>query len=313
MKSFPPIRDAWCLTGPTGSSKSAVGVRLAELGDAEIVSMDSMAVYRGMDIGTAKPSREDRERVRHHLVDVVEPTEEYSIAEYLAAAHLGVDDVRARGRNVLFVGGTPLYLKALLRGLCSGPEADWDLRNALASEVERNGPEALHRRLASIDPRTAQRVHPQDTKRLIRALEVFELTGEPISDYQDHFQRESADATVRVWALHWPREMLYDRINHRVDQMFEQGLVDEVQQLMQTCAAFSRTADQAVGYREVVSYLQGDIDLETAIQEAKTRTRRLARRQMTWLRRLPECRWITMETSRAPDQVAQEIAADTKE
>ncbi|MDH3716913.1 MAG: tRNA (adenosine(37)-N6)-dimethylallyltransferase MiaA [Planctomycetota bacterium] len=311
MKTFKPIDDAWYLTGPTAAGKSAVGLQLAQRLNAEIISMDSMAVYRGMDIGTAKPTDHDRQLVPHHLIDVVDPNSDFSVAEYLEAAHGCVQQIRARDRQVLFVGGTPLYLKALLRGLCSGPTADWQLRERLAAEADASGPEVLHQRLSQVDPQAAARLNPKDTRRLIRALEVHQQTGQPISDYQRQFQNGPSGAARGVFVVNWPRAQLHQRIGRRVDQMFESGLVAEVRQLVGHYGQLGRTAAQAVGYREVAEMLRDECDLEKAMENTKTRTRQLARRQLTWFRSLVECRWIDLTEPLTPDQVAQDLLTAT--
>ena len=182
------VHDCWFLTGPTASGKSAVGVELARRIDAEIVSLDSMALYRRMDIGTAKPTAEQRRAVPHHLIDAIEPWEEFSLARYVDEAARTVGEIAGRGRQVLFVGGTPLYLKGLLRGIFRGPPADWEFRRRLADEARSRGGDWLHRRLAEVDPVSAARLHPNDARRLIRALEVFEKTGRPISELQRQFE-----------------------------------------------------------------------------------------------------------------------------
>ncbi|NIL96631.1 MAG: tRNA (adenosine(37)-N6)-dimethylallyltransferase MiaA [Planctomycetales bacterium] len=310
MKTFQPIEDAWYLTGPTASGKSAVGLELAQRLNAEIISMDSMAVYRGMNIGTAKPTAVDLQQVPQHGIDLVDPTTEYSVAEYLEAAHHDAERIRERGRQVLFVGGTPLYLKALLRGLCSGPAADWQLRQRLTAEANVSGAEVLHQRLSQIDPQAAEKLNPQDTRRLIRALEVYDQTGEPISDYQQQFQEPRDDLRRRVFVLNWPRAQLHQRIGQRVDQMFQSGLVAELHQLLDRFGSLSRTAGQAVGYREVAQLLRGECDLATAMENTKIRTRRLARRQLTWFRSLVECRWIELAEPLAPIQLAGQILSE---
>lgn len=303
---WPPLDDCWFLTGPTASGKSAVGVELAAGLHAEIVSMDSMALYRGMDIGTAKPSPEQRRRVPHHLLDIIEPHEEYSLAQYVAAAHRAAEAIRGRGRAVLFVGGTPLYLKALLRGMFQGPAADPALRRRLAEEERRLGPGYLHRRLAAVDPLAAGRLHPNDHRRLIRALEVYEKTGQPISRFQQQFA-EHRQAGNRVFVLDWPRSVLYRRIEDRVESMFRAGLVDEVQRLASALAPLSYTARQALGYREVLDYLAGQCDLATTITLVKTHTRQFAKRQGTWFRSLAECHFVAMADPMDPREVALRI------
>ncbi len=289
-----PIRvaDCWYLSGPTASGKSAVGLELARRLGAEIISLDSMAIYRGMDIGTAKPTAADRQAVPHHLLDVVEPQEEYSLAQYVAAAGAAVEAIAARGRVPLFVGGTPLYLKALLRGIFSGPPADWALRRRLQELERQEGAGALHERLAAVDPLSARRLHPSDQRRVIRALEVWEKTGHSISELQQQFERARPAAECRVFILDWPRAELVRRIDERVEAMFASGLVDEVRRLMAGSKPLGRTASQAVGYREVVAHLAGELNLDAAKELVKLRTRQFAKRQGTWFRSLGECRLV---------------------
>lgn len=300
-------KDCWFLTGPTASGKTAVGVELAERIGAEIVSMDSMALYRGMDLGTAKPSPTERQLVPHHLIDILEPHQDYSLAEYLDAARQCAQQIRSRGKQVLFVGGTPLYLKGLLRGIFQGPPADWELRRQLEQQARQEQPGFLHRRLAAVDPQAAERIHPHDTRRLIRALEVFIKTGRPISTFQQQFQRGLPPQACRVFVLDWPRDQLYARINHRVQQMFEAGLVDEVRRLLAGPRPLSRTARQAVGYQEVIEYLQGRRNLPETIELVKTHTRQFAKRQGTWFRSLSECRFVAVDGSVGPADLAGHI------
>jgi tRNA dimethylallyltransferase len=261
---------------------------------AEIISMDSMALYRGMDIAVAKPTIAQRQAAPHHLIDVAEPQEEYSLAQYVAAAETAADEIVQRGRQALFVGGTPLYLKSLLRGIFVGPPADWPMRRRLAEFALAHGSESLHQRLAQVDPAAARRLHPRDTRRLIRALEVYEKTGQPISALQRQFDRARRADECRVFVLDWPRAQLNARIDARVDAMFAEGLVDEVRQLLAGGAALGRTAAQAVGYREVLDYLQRRRDLPETIALVKTRSRQFAKRQRTWFRSLSECRWLAV-------------------
>ncbi|MEX0977643.1 MAG: tRNA (adenosine(37)-N6)-dimethylallyltransferase MiaA [Pirellulales bacterium] len=302
------VTDCWFLTGQTASGKKAVGVALARQLGAEIVSLDSMALYQGMDIGTAKPTRDERADVPHHLIDVIEPAEQYSVAQYVQAAQVAVSEIASRGRVPLFVGGTPLYLKALLRGIFSGPPADWELRRRLQAMAETDGNEKLHARLAEVDPLSARRLHPRDTRRVIRALEVFEKTGRSITDLQLQFDRARAADECRVFVLDWPRKELGERIDRRVEAMFAAGLVDEVRGLLALAKPPGRTASQAVGYREVIEHLGGARDLGETIELVKLRTRQFAKRQMTWFRSLSECRFVAMSVQRGIDEVAREIA-----
>jgi tRNA dimethylallyltransferase len=301
-----PFQGALILTGPTGSGKTQLGLELAERLGAEIVSMDSMALYRGMDVGTAKPTPEERRRVPHHLVDVLDPWESASVAWWLDQAARCSEEIRARGRRVLLVGGTPLYLKALLRGLFAGPPADAALRDRLEREAQAAGPQILLDRLARVDPVAAARLHPNDLRRVIRALEVWELTGRPISAWQRQWaggdepagSAGCAGAPSCLW-LDLPRDELYARINARVERMFAGGLVEEVRALRALPRPLSREAAQALGYKEVMRHLDGLASLEETVALVQTRTRQFAKRQVTWFRHLPECRRATRELTAA--------------
>jgi tRNA dimethylallyltransferase len=268
-------------------------VELALRLGGEVLSMDSMALYRGMDVGTAKATRIERERVPHHLLDVVEPDADFSLAEYLSLAKTTMAEVEARGQVPVFVGGTPLYLKGLLRGVFDGPPAAPDLRRQLLEDATVHGPDSLHRRLALVDPAAAARLHANEIRRIIRALEVHALTGRPISSLQVQFSTASA-ADARVFVIHWPRILLVERINRRVEEMFERGLVEETRSLKARPGGLGRTASQAVGYQEVLAYLRGDVDLAGTIRAVQVRTRQVAKRQMTWFRSLAECRFVPM-------------------
>ena len=289
------MRDVFILTGPTGCGKSELGLALAERLGAEIVAMDSMTLYRGMDIGTAKPSALERGRVQHHLIDVLEPWESASVAWWLGRALECCRGIRSRGKRVLFVGGTPLYLKALLRGLFDGPPANPELRRRLEQEAETLGKQALHDRLARVDPATAARLHVNDQRRIIRALEVFESTGRPISDWQREWQRQSENDAGHVLWLDLPRAELYARIDARVQEMVEAGLVEEVRALRKLPRPLSKEASQALGYKEMFAHIDGQATLEETIQRIQTRTRNFAKRQITWFRHLPECRAVSAE------------------
>ncbi len=303
----PSTLDCWFLTGPTAAGKTRVGIELALRLGAEIISLDSMALYRGMEIGTAKPTHEQRRMAPHHLIDVVEAHEEYSLARYVDEATRCIQQIKGRGREVLFVGGTPLYLKGLLRGIFEGPEADWELRKKLRKEILSHGAEALHGRLAQVDPAAAERIHPGDARRIIRALEVFEKTGQPISKLQQQFDRLPVPACSRVFVLDWPRDELHRRINRRVEVMFEQGLVEEVRGLLARPEPLSRTARKAVGYREVIEHLAGEHDLTETIELVQRHTRQLAKRQGTWFRSLAECRFVPIDGQVDASDVAEGI------
>ncbi|HEX4414608.1 MAG TPA: tRNA (adenosine(37)-N6)-dimethylallyltransferase MiaA [Lacipirellulaceae bacterium] len=302
------FHDCWFLTGATAVGKTAIGVALAQRLGAEIISLDSMAIYRGMDIGTAKASPETRELVPHHLIDIADPSDEYSVAQYVDAAAAAVTDIRNRGKEPLFVGGTPLYLKSLLRGLFDGPPADWKLRREIEAELPHVGSQALFDRLAQVDPIAASNIHPNDTRRLIRALEVYRATGEPISHQQMQFEEGRAAQDCHVFVLRRQREELHQRIEARVRLMVEAGLVDEVRGLTQNGRELSRTARQAVGYNEALNYLNSEYDHDEMIARIIYHTRRFAKRQGTWFRSLSECRFIDISGDPDPTTVASEIA-----
>jgi tRNA dimethylallyltransferase len=296
-----PFARTFVLTGPTASGKTQLAVELAERLGAEIVSMDSMALYRGLELGTAKPSAEDRQRVRHHLVDVLEPWESASVAWWREQAATCCREIEGRGRRVLLVGGTPFYLKVLLHGLFDGPPADAAVRARLHQEAEANGPLVLHSRLVAADPAAASRLHPNDVRRVVRALEVLELTGRPLSAWQTQWAAAGAAPAADPCQILWldlPREELYARIDARVDAMFAAGLVDEVRGLLALLRPLSREASQALGYKEVLAHLAGGPDLATTVAAVKTRTRNFAKRQITWFRHLSGCRPASSQLTR---------------
>ncbi|HEY6563663.1 MAG TPA: tRNA (adenosine(37)-N6)-dimethylallyltransferase MiaA [Pirellulaceae bacterium] len=304
----PTYLDCWFLSGATASGKTRVGLELAERLNAEIVALDSMTVYRHMDIGTAKPEPSERGRVPHHMIDIINPDQDFSIAAYVAAVQLVVSGIRGRGKEVLFVGGTPLYLKALLRGIFVGPPADWEFRQSVLAEVAEIGTTALMERLRQVDPLTASKLPANDVRRLIRALEVYKLTGQPISHWQTHFDEGEAAAKCRVFVLQWPRPQLHARIETRVEGMFRAGLLDEVEHLRDQFPRLSRTATQAVGYREVLQHLSEGTPLQDAKLQVTRRTRQFAKRQETWFRGISECRFVPCDEQRSSAELARDIA-----
>jgi len=302
------LRQCWFLAGPTASGKTAVAIELARLIGAEIVAMDSMTLYREMDIGTAKPTAQERAAVPHHLLDLLDPAEDFSVAQYLAAARPVAEGILARGHVPLLVGGTGLYLRSLLRGVFEGPEADWDFRRGLEAELAATSPEMLHVRLAEVDPRAALRLHPNDTRRVIRALEIHHLTGRPASSQQDERPLPPEERPPHVDWLDPPREELHRRIDRRVDQMVEAGLAQEVRRLHGREQGISRTARQALGYKEFFDWLEGRGSEREAIETVKTRTRQFAKRQVTWFRNLEECVPVEIREGDAAAAIARRIA-----
>ena len=293
--------DCWCLAGATAVGKTQTALKLAQAINAEIMSLDSMAVYRGMDIGTAKPTAEQQSVVKHHLIDLRDPSEEFSVAEYIAEAERAVADARSRGKQSLFVGGTPMYLKCLLRGLFDGPSANPRIREELQAELEEVGAATLHERLTLVDPLAASTIHPNDARRIVRALEVFRATGEPISHQQMEFEDPAPAESCRVFVLRRERIEQHERIEQRVDQMITDGLIDEVEELTANGKELGTTAKQAVGYSEVLGHLHGELELAEAIEKIKTRTRRFAKQQGTWFRGLEECRFVDLTADDSSD------------
>jgi tRNA dimethylallyltransferase len=285
--------------GPTAVGKSDLALELAGEMIAEIINADSQLIYRGMDIGTAKPSKEQRDKIPHHLIDVVDPDERFNVATFRQLATASIHDIRERGKQPLVCGGTGLYLKALTRGLFVGPAQNPEIREGLHSESRRNGLDSLYQRLARVDPAATSWIHPHDRQRIIRALEVYELTGKPISEWQEeHSFSETPFQTLKV-GLHRDRAELYERINQRCEGMIEAGLVEEVKSLLGKGYSLDLKPLQSVGYRQVGLFLNGRMGFADAVFLMKRDTRRLAKRQLTWFRGDNEIHWFHPERERA--------------
>jgi tRNA dimethylallyltransferase len=278
------------LVGPTASGKTKAAIELAERLDAEIVSVDSMLVYRGMDVGTAKPSSKQRARVPHHLIDVAEPEEPFTVARYQALAREAIGGIRGRGRRVLLAGGSGLYLRALADDL-DLPGTDPEIRARLEADAERVGAARLHERLAANDPDAAGRIEPANVRRTVRALEVAELTGRPFSTFATAWDRYDPER-LRAVGIAIPREVLARRIETRVHAMVDAGLLDEVRDLVDRGFGGWLTASQAIGYAEFAAHLAGESTLADAVAGTIKRTKALARRQLSWFRRDPRIRWF---------------------
>jgi tRNA dimethylallyltransferase len=276
------------IVGPTASGKSSLALEIARRRSAEILSIDSMQIYKGMNIGTAKPSAIEQSLVVHHLIDVAAANESFSAARFVELADAAIASAQSRNRPLVATGGTPMYFKALFDGLFEGPGAD----EAIRERLNQLPTEELHQRLRQVDPEAAGRIHMADRKRLVRALEVFEQTGVAISSLQTQWAaRKPRHHTVWVGLL-WEKSALNRRINARVQQMIAAGWVDEVRHLLAQPAGLSPTATQATGYRELIDHIQGRMSLEDAIEQIKIATRQLARRQMKWLRRFANVTWL---------------------
>ncbi len=278
--------------GPTASGKSELAVRLAERCNGEIVNADSMQVYRSMDIGTAKPSADQLRRVPHHLLDIRDPDQTFSAADFSREAEKVIMDISRRGRNSIVCGGTGLYIRALTKGLMNSPACDAAFREEMKDLANREGNERLHRRLAEVDPVSAERIHPNDQFRIIRALEVFQMTGRPISELRGEHQFGTLRYDYRKIGISIDRETLYRNIDNRVDLMIRQGFLEEVQALLASGYPSSLKPMRSLGYRHMCDYLEGVMPFEDALQLMKRDTRRYAKRQLTWFNNDPEINWI---------------------
>ena len=300
------------VVGPTAVGKSAVALELARLVNAEIVSADSMQVYRGMDIGTAKPTDAERAAVPHHLLDICEVKELFDVKQFVDRASSAISDISSRGKTPLVVGGTGLYVRALRRGLFEGPSRNPKLRERL----EKMSVPELYDELQRVDPLTTQTIDRHNPRRLVRALEVFYETGKPIAEFQGEWKTENIKQErghCFGFCLNRERYDLYERIEQRVDAQIAAGWVDEVRGLMGCGLEQNKTAMQAAGYREFAAHLSGELALSGAIAQIKTRTRQLARRQLTWFRREPQLDWIEIRRDEPSGDTARRIHAIIKE
>jgi tRNA dimethylallyltransferase len=300
------------IVGPTATGKSALAVDIAERLGAEIVNADSRQLYIGMDIGTAKPTPEQRARVAHHLLDVCTPDRPLDVARFAALGRRAIEEIAARGRPVMVCGGSGLYLKVLLRGIFPGPAASPELRRELLEEGARHGPQYLHEKLRAADPLAAQRIAPRDVARALRALEVFRLTGTPLSVYHERHGFVEARYEGLVIGLAMAREQLYAAIDRRFDASLAAGFLDEVRALLARGYDFGRPPLSTIGYRHLAAHLRGEMALEQAVALAKRDTRRFAKRQLTWFRRDGQILWMTPEQAgvQAPAMFSRFLCAD---
>ena len=280
--------------GPTASGKTALALQVAQALNCEIISVDSVLVYRGMDIGTAKPTLPERAAVPHHLIDILDPAQAFSTGQFRKRALAAMQDISERGRIPLLVGGTMLYFHALLHGLAELPAANAAVREMLDRQAAKHGWKALHRRLAEVDPESAQRIHPNDPQRIQRALEVYQLSGKPLTDLLREAQQKTIPyKIIKLVIAPVHRPVLHEMIARRFRQMLEQGLVEEVEALFRRGdLSVAMPSIRAVGYRQVWSYLQGEHDFQTMTEKAIIATRQLAKRQFTWLRRQSDATWL---------------------
>ncbi|HSB72230.1 MAG TPA: tRNA (adenosine(37)-N6)-dimethylallyltransferase MiaA [Candidatus Methylomirabilis sp.] len=297
------------IAGPTGVGKSALGMCLAARAGGEIIAADCMQVYRKMDVGTGKPSREERQAVPHHLLDICDPAETFSASEFARRARGLVEEIRGRGRLPVMVGGTGLYLRAFLKGGLAGPGADPAIRTRLASEAEVSGLPALHERLRRLDPVTADRVQAADRFRIIRALELWEITGRPPSEIRPALWDPPRTGVCLFLVLTRDRAELYRLIDERSRRMWEGGLVEEVRRLLQEGCDPAARALQSLGYRQALACLRGRCSEREALADMQRATRNYAKRQLTWFRREPAAEWVTVTGRDWVEPLAEEVCA----
>ena len=291
-----------CLAGPTASGKTALAVELAQALDGEVVSCDSMQVYKRMDIGTAKPSIDERQGIPHHMLDVAQPEEDYSVSRYCREATPIVEDIVSRGKVAIIAGGTGLYMDSLIRGNDFAPFPSTGVRQRLEQQADQEGMEAMKTWLSRVDPEAAERI--QDRKRLLRALEVYLETGETITEHNRRTQEQPPRFTPLWLALDFAdRKTLYDRIDLRVTDMLQRGLLEEIRELLSSGVPETATAMQAIGYKEFVGALEGKCTVEEAADQVRQSSRRYAKRQLTWFRRNQAVHWLIRQEGQGPDEI----------
>lgn len=299
------------IVGPTGSGKSALAVALAERLHTDVVSADSMQFYRGMEIGTGQPTAEEQRGIRHHFIGHLDPADDISAGEYADAARAVVRDINARGKPAVVVGGSGLYIRALIDGLFSGPGKDTAVRERLQAEAESSGTEPLYARLQKVDPDYAAQIRPGDLRRIVRALEVYELSGQPMSQLHESEAAVASLNAVQV-ALDWPRDVLYARIEARVDAMIAAGWIDEVQRLLDAGHESNLRRLRAIGYLELAAHLRGELPLDHALAEIKKNTRRYAKRQLSWFRQDTRIQWLPVNEPVNIDVLAEQTISLTR-
>lgn len=295
-----------CLLGPTAVGKTNLALKLAPLINAEIISCDSMQVYKGIDIATSKPSIKEREIVKHYMIDVVSPEEEYCVADYCRSALRAIEGIVNRNKTPLIVGGSGLYFKALIDGIFVGPSKNAQLRESLYREAKEKGNRFLYEKLRTIDYETAQRLHPNDLRRIVRALEVYYLAGVPISMLQKNRGGLISQFDIIIYGLIRERNSLYQRINERVEKMFKAGIIEEINKLRNL--KITPSVQQCLGYKEIISYLEGRLSLEETKELLKKNTRNFAKRQLIWFRKDKRIKWIDLDKYSDLDNLAKELA-----
>lgn len=288
------LKKIVAVAGPTASGKTALALKIAERFDGEVVSCDSMQIYRHMDVGTAKPSIEEMERIPHHMIDIAEPFENYSVADFAEQARKCIDDILSRGKLPVLAGGTGLYMDSIIENIGFADfGSDEEFRREMQMLADREGNQAVHRLLAEKDPDAAEKIHPNNIRRVIRALEVCRLTGKTFTQVNMESRRQRMYHAL-IFAIDTDREVLYERINHRVDRMIDEGLVEEVQGLRNMGISREHTSMQAIGYKELMEFLDGNCNFDEAVEKIKQESRRYAKRQITWFKRNKDIHWVSV-------------------
>jgi len=302
------LNNVIVITGPTASGKTRLSIELAKDLNGEIVSADSMQIYKYMDVGTAKPEEREKQGILHYLINEIPPDEEFSVARFKQLAIKYIDDIIDRGSVPIISGGTGLYIDSLVYNIEFGDTiCDWKLREDLKREADEKGNEYLHNKLKEIDPEAAKKIHINNVKRVIRAIEVYTYTNKPISKHQEESRKNPPKYNFIVFGLMMDREKLYERINKRVDLMMEKGLIEEVKKLIEMGYDKSTIAMQGIGYKEILSYLRGEITLDEAIYVLKRDTRRYAKRQITWFKRMKDINWIDLDQNDDVHEIIKNI------
>lgn len=301
-------KNVLVIAGPTATGKTALSIELAKELNGEIVSADSMQVYRYMDIGTAKPTKEEMQGIKHYMIDEVYPDEEFNVARYRKLADGYIDEILGKGKLPIVVGGTGLYIKSLTDGLnFTETVCDWNYRERLKNEAEEKGNACLYERLLKVDPEAAEKIHPNNVRRVIRALEVYEYTGVPISVHRKMSATGDSERNYIIYGLTMDRDLLHRRIDLRVDMMIEKGLTEEVRKLMSMGYGPGLVSMQGLGYKEMIWYLQGKLTFREAVEILKRNTRRYAKRQLTWFRADKRIRWVDMSEFSDSDAVMEKF------
>ncbi len=284
------------ICGPTASGKTNLSIELAKQINGEIISCDSMQIYKEMDIGTAKPTEEEKQGIKHYLIDIISPEERYSVADYKKQAKSAIKEILKKGKVPIIVGGTGLYIDSLIYEIeYNNIEFDETYRKKLEQRVQTEGIEKLYEKAKKIDPLAMEKISPNDTKRILRVLEIYHATGKTKTQQEKESRQNPPEYDYQVYALKWDRKILYERINKRVDNMIQQGLIEEVKQILEKHQKFP-TAMQGLGYKEVVDYLNGEITKEEMIEKVKMETRRYAKRQITWFKKNKQTIWLDGQT-----------------